>query len=62
MKYSFRNDYSELAHPKILELMLNNANEQNIGYGLDKHSERAKLLIKKFILYLLRNRKIKINN
>jgi threonine aldolase len=49
MKYSFRNDYSELAHPKILELMLNNANEQNIGYGLDKHSERAKLLIKKFI-------------
>ncbi|HHX78220.1 MAG TPA: aminotransferase class I/II-fold pyridoxal phosphate-dependent enzyme [Acholeplasmataceae bacterium] len=49
MKYSFRNDYSELAHPKILELMIKSANEQNIGYGLDVHSDRAKSLIEKHI-------------
>lgn len=49
MKYSFRNDYSELAHPKILELMVKSVNEQNIGYGLDKHSVNAELLIKRHI-------------
>lgn len=49
MKYSFRNDYSELAHPKIFEFMVKTVNEQNIGYGLDVHSDRAKLLIKKHI-------------
>lgn len=40
--YSFTNDYSEGAHPRILE-MLKEANlEQNVGYGLDKHSSKAK--------------------
>ncbi|MFW5652308.1 MAG: threonine aldolase family protein [Acetivibrio ethanolgignens] len=45
--YSFRNDYSEGAHPKILELLMKTSLEQNTGYGLDKHSERAAMLIKK---------------
>ena len=45
MKYSFRNDYSELCHPELLEALLNASKEQNIGYGLDKHSDNAKKLI-----------------
>jgi len=47
--YSFRNDYSELAHENILNLMSKAAKEQNIGYGLDNHSDIAKELIKKHI-------------
>lgn len=47
--YSFANDYSEGAHPKILEAMLKSNLEQNPGYGLDSHCERAKALIKKEI-------------
>jgi threonine aldolase len=47
--YSFRNDYSELAHKEILDLMMKVAEEQNSGYGLDVHSENAKELIKKRI-------------
>lgn len=47
--YSFRNDYSVLAHRNILDLMMKVSDEQNIGYGLDAHSERAKELIKKQI-------------
>ena len=43
--HSFRNDYSELAHPEILKLINQFSDEQNIGYGLDKHSERARNLI-----------------
>lgn len=35
---SFRNDYSEVAHPRILEKLLEYAHAQNEGYGLDVHS------------------------
>lgn len=45
--YSFRNDYSEGAHPKVLELLMKTSLEQNTGYGLDKHSKRAADLMKK---------------
>lgn len=38
---SFRNDYSELAHPRILQRMLDCAYTQNDGYGLDAHSAAA---------------------
>lgn len=47
--YSFMNDYSEGAHPKILENLTKYNLEQNIGYGQDKHSEKAKKHIIKFI-------------
>lgn len=47
--HSFKNDYSEIAHPKILELMMDIAVEKNIGYGLDKHSKKAKEYIKKHL-------------
>ncbi|MDR7870888.1 MAG: aminotransferase class V-fold PLP-dependent enzyme [Tissierellaceae bacterium] len=47
--YSFTNDYSEGAHPKVLDLMMEANLEQNSGYGNDIHSDRAKEYIKKLI-------------
>lgn len=44
--YRFVNDYSEGAHPRILELMIKSNLEQNIGYGEDIHTENAKKYIK----------------
>ncbi len=44
---SFMNDYSEGAHPRILELMLHSNLEQNTGYGEDYHSSKAKQNIKR---------------
>lgn len=46
MKYRFTNDYSELAHPRILNKLIECQYEQNIGYGLDVHTEKAKEYIK----------------
>jgi threonine aldolase len=45
----FINDYSEGAHPRIFELMLQSNLEQNTGYGEDTHSDLAKQYIKKEI-------------
>ncbi len=45
LKYCFYNDYSEGAHPRILELLQQTNNEQEIGYGADRLSERATQLI-----------------
>ncbi len=39
--YSFTNDYSEGAHPRILDAMMNANLTQNVGYGLDAHSLAA---------------------
>ena len=47
--YSFNNDYSEGAHPKILEAMINTNLTQNTGYGLDVHCLRAAELIRQEI-------------
>jgi len=47
--YSFMNDYSEGAHPRILELLVESNLEQNSGYGEDIHTARAKELIKKYL-------------
>lgn len=44
---SFMNDYSEGAHPRVLELLMKSNLEQNTGYGEDVHSDRAKQYIKK---------------
>lgn len=46
MKYSFRNDYSELCHPEMLKALTKAASEQNVGYGLDEHCVNAERLIK----------------
>lgn len=47
--YSFNNDYSEGAHPKILESIIHGNLDQNAGYGLDKHSFHAAQLISREI-------------
>lgn len=44
--YSFMNDYSEGAHPRILELLIQSNLEQNAGYGEDQHTAKAKEYIK----------------
>lgn len=44
----FRNDYSEAAAPEIMEALQKVCREQNVGYGEDEHSARAKELIKDF--------------
>jgi len=47
--YSFMNDYSEGAHPRILDLLKEANYEQNIGYGQDVHSRISKEYIRKLI-------------
>ena len=42
----FRNDYSELAHPRIIEALARYQDEQNTPYGLDYHSLNAEKRIK----------------
>jgi glycine hydroxymethyltransferase len=49
MKISFKNDYSEGAHPAILEALLQTNRQQQPGYGLDDYSEQAKALIRERI-------------
>ena len=46
MKYSFLNDYSEGAHPKILEALVSSNMVQQTPYGDDNYSNKAKNLIK----------------
>lgn len=47
--YSFNNDYSECAHPNILKAIADLGFEQNTGYGLDKHCENTREILKKEI-------------
>ena len=47
--YCFNNDYSEAAHPQIMDALLNAAQEQNTGYSMDEHSRHARERIKKEI-------------
>jgi len=47
--YSFMNDYSEGAHPRVLELLMKYNFEQNSGYGEDIHSAKAKEYIKELL-------------
>lgn len=49
MIYSFNNDYSEGAHPRILQAMMETNLEQNNGYSEDTHTARAKALIRQEI-------------
>ena len=44
--YSFTNDYSEGAHPKIMEALMQTNLEQCDGYGLDKYCKEATALLK----------------
>jgi threonine aldolase len=46
MAYSFKNDYSEGAHPRILEALLTSNLEQVEGYGLDGYTQKAVEMMK----------------
>ncbi|MBR0408796.1 MAG: low specificity L-threonine aldolase, partial [Clostridia bacterium] len=39
---SFENDYSEGAHPKLLQALMDTNFVQQVGYGEDEYSLRAK--------------------
>jgi threonine aldolase len=45
----FRNDYNDLAHPKLLEMMMTYQREAHLGYGMDHHSRKARETIQKHI-------------
>ncbi len=45
MKYSFRNDYNQVGHPRIIEALLKNANVVNSGYGEDVVTKNLKNLL-----------------
>ncbi len=47
--YSFKNDYSEGAHQNIIDAMVRTNMEQTSGYGEDKYTEEAKMIIKEKI-------------
>ncbi|MDR0880909.1 MAG: aminotransferase class I/II-fold pyridoxal phosphate-dependent enzyme [Clostridioides sp.] len=47
--FSFKNDYSEIAHPRILQKMLDTAYIQADGYGLEEFTYEAQDIIKKKI-------------
>lgn len=44
--YSFKNDYSEGAHPRILSALMESNMEQLEGYGEDPYTEKAVKLLK----------------
>jgi len=46
MKHSFKNDYSELAHPQIMNALAAIGDRQFEGYSLDEYSFRASELIR----------------
>ena len=47
--YSFKNDYSEGAHPRILQALIETNFEQEEGYGEDQYSLKAVELLKEKI-------------
>ena len=44
--YSFRNDYSEGAHPKVMQALMESNLRQTCGYGLDPVCLEAAALIR----------------
>ncbi|MEH7336367.1 aminotransferase class V-fold PLP-dependent enzyme [Neobacillus drentensis] len=47
--YSFKNDYSEGAHPRILNALIETNFEQEDGYGEDRYTQKAVDLLKERI-------------
>ena len=47
--YSFKNDYSEGAHPRILNALVESNMVQEEGYGYDSHTQNAIAKIKKAV-------------
>lgn len=44
--FNFRNDYSDICYPEILDAIKENLDHINPGYGVDDHSKNAEKLIK----------------
>lgn len=44
--FNFRNDYSDICYPEILDAIKENLDQINPGYGVDHHSKNAERLIK----------------
>ena len=49
VKYSFKSDYSEMAHPRVLEALSAVGRKQFDGYGLDEFSLRAGDLVRSLV-------------
>ncbi len=49
MKFSFKNDYAEGCHPRILDALIQTNTSQQYGYGLDDYSSNAEKLIQEKI-------------
>ena len=50
IQYNFKDDYSEGAHPNLLQALINtNLNQQSCGYGKDEYCEKATELMRKII-------------
>ena len=47
--YSFANDYSEGACPKVLKALVDTNDVQTAGYGVDEYCEAAAVMIKKIV-------------
>lgn len=45
----FRSDYSQGAHPKVMEALMKTNMEHTDGYGLDAHCEHASQMIRELI-------------
>ena len=45
MIFSFKNDYSSVCHPLVLQKLIEVSKEQNVGYGEDIHTKKAIKLI-----------------
>ena len=43
--YSFRNDYSEGAHPRVLQALVDTNLTQTCGYGVDPKSDRSHVVL-----------------
>ena len=49
MMYQFQCDYSEGAHPRIMERLMKTNLEQTVGYGMDEYCDQARDAVKKAI-------------
>ncbi|QIG88938.1 aminotransferase class V-fold PLP-dependent enzyme [Chryseobacterium sp. POL2] len=49
MKYSFKNDYTEACHPRILQALIETNETQQLGYGQDEYCQQATKLFQEKI-------------
>lgn len=49
MKYSFNNDYSEGAHPSVMDALMETNTVQSVGYGMDSYCNQAKARVKELL-------------